>query len=106
MSKFRPLSRRHSSSSSSSSSSSGADRKSASDRHSHLNLVDRVGVGLELRLTRFFTAWGVFCAEYPLPVIVLGFSAAVALCTGAQFLDVTTDPVKLWVGPGGLGCRW
>jgi len=44
--------------------------------------------------------WGHFCAEYPIPVIVFGVSGALALCVGAQFLEVTTDPVALWAGPG------
>ncbi len=63
-------------------------------------MADRAGVKLELALNRFFTAWGRTCAEYPVPIIVFGFSTALALCVGFQFLEVTTDPVKLWAAPG------
>jgi len=59
-----------------------------------------MGIWLEMKQTKFFTAWGVFCAEYPVPMITFGVSVALALCVGMQFIKVTTDPVELWAAPG------
>ncbi len=80
--------------------SSVSDLKSheASDSPLKLNVLEKAGVKLEISLDRFFTAWGVFCARHPIPVIVIGFAIAIGLCAGIQSLEVTTDPVKLWGG--------
>lgn len=67
---------------------------------SKLNKVDQMGVWLSLAMERVFNKWGTFCAYYPVPVIVFGLVAAIVLCTGIQWLKITTDPVELWAAPG------
>ena len=65
-----------------------------------LNPLDKIGVEIETLFTRGFTRWGIFCAEYPIPVIVISLTTACILCAGLHWLKVTTDPVELWSGPG------
>ena len=49
--------------------------------------------------TCYLYRWGVFCGDYPIPVIVGSVSVAVLLTLGVFWLEVTTDPVELWAGP-------
>ena len=64
-----------------------------------LSFVDRIGVAIESSLTKFFTIWGTNCSRYPLPVIIVSVVIAGSLCTGIQWLEVTTDPIELWASP-------
>ena len=64
-----------------------------------LSRLERWGVWIETSMTSFFTQWGVTCAKYPIPVIVLSVGFAAGLCTGIQWLKVETDPVELWAAP-------
>lgn len=64
-----------------------------------LSFLDRVGVAIETCLTKFFTIWGTNCSRYPLPVIIVSVVIAGSLCSGIQWLEVTTDPIELWASP-------
>lgn len=64
-----------------------------------LSLYDRIGVVIESSMTKFFTIWGTNCSRYPLPVIIVSVVIAGSLCTGIQWLKVTTDPIELWASP-------
>ena len=39
------------------------------------------------------------CARYPIPVLIVGLAAAIGCSVGIMYLEVTTDPVKLWASP-------
>ena len=54
---------------------------------------------MELAMTNFFTTWGTICSRYPLPVIIASVVIAGSLCSGIQWLEVTTDPIELWASP-------
>ena len=73
--------------------------KHNADIMSELNCVDKAGVWLERGLEKVFNRWGRFCADYPVPVIVLSLAVAIVLCAGVQRLKITTDPVQLWAAP-------
>ena len=64
-----------------------------------LNSLDKVGVWMDLNLFNMFEKWGTFCANFPIPVIVISIAIACGLCAGIHSLKVTTDPVQLWSGP-------
>ena len=64
-----------------------------------LSFTDRIGVAIESGMTKFFTIWGTNCSRYPLPVIIVSVVIAGSLCTGIQWLEVTTDPIELWASP-------
>ena len=64
-----------------------------------LSFTDRIGIAIESGLTKFFTIWGTNCSRYPLPVIIVSVVIAGSLCTGIQWLEVTTDPIELWASP-------
>ena len=64
-----------------------------------LSMFDRIGVAIETCLTKFFTIWGTNCSRYPLPVIIVSVVIAGSLCSGIQWLEVTTDPIELWASP-------
>ena len=54
---------------------------------------------MEMSMTKFFTIWGTNCSRYPLPVIIASVVVAGSLCSGIQWLEVTTDPIELWASP-------
>ena len=64
-----------------------------------LSRMERAGVWIETSMTNFFTNWGITCAKYPVPVIILSVGFAAGLCTGIQWLNVETNPVELWAAP-------
>lgn len=66
---------------------------------SSVSRIERAGMWIETSMTHFFTEWGVTCARYPIPVIILSLGFAAGLCTGIQWLKVETDPVELWAAP-------
>ncbi len=68
----------------------------------HLNAVGRFGVAFELFVARQFARWGHFCAEFPVPVIVVSIMSCIVLAAGLLYLEVTSDPVQLWAAPGSV----
>ncbi|TRY76439.1 hypothetical protein TCAL_00054 [Tigriopus californicus] len=73
---------------------------SSEDEDPRPSLLDRVGMKMELAITSWFTQWGMTCAKYPLPVMVLSVAFAIGLSTGVYWLKVETDPIELWAAPG------
>ena len=45
---------------------------------------------------RFLSSLGLFCAQRPFLVLVIGTLAIVGLSLGLVKFQVTTDPVELW----------
>ncbi|XP_058815387.1 NPC intracellular cholesterol transporter 1 homolog 1b [Topomyia yanbarensis] len=50
-------------------------------------------------LTKFFSAWGTFCAAHPVLILAICSWLIGGLCYGIIFLQITTDPVELWAAP-------
>ncbi|XP_050702417.1 NPC intracellular cholesterol transporter 1-like isoform X2 [Eriocheir sinensis] len=61
--------------------------------------LERAGSWLDNALERFFTTWGTTCARYPWVILFLGAVVTCGLSCGILYLQVTTDPVKLWAAP-------
>uniref|UniRef100_A0A8D9B029 Niemann-Pick C1 protein n=1 Tax=Cacopsylla melanoneura TaxID=428564 RepID=A0A8D9B029_9HEMI len=62
-------------------------------------VLEKLGFQLELFLQQRFTSLGYFCAKNPLKVLLTGVLVTSALAFGIRYLEVTTDPVKLWASP-------
>ncbi|XP_037927352.1 NPC intracellular cholesterol transporter 1 isoform X3 [Teleopsis dalmanni] len=60
---------------------------------------DQLGAKTEKYLEAFFTAWGTFFASSPWLTLVGGICFVAVLGCGIKYLDITTDPVKLWASP-------
>lgn len=46
-----------------------------------------------------FSAWGSFCVQHPLLVILGSLIVVAASSSGLVYMRVTTDPVELWSSP-------
>ena len=66
-----------------------ASRQSTRELLSHLNVVDRFGVKMEVAFQRFFRRWGLLMADYPVPVILLSVGVCCVLLGGIERLQVT-----------------
>ena len=62
-------------------------------------LLDIVGVGMELKASEAFTWWGTFVAKHKLVVMLTSIVVALVLAVGMVNMIITTDPVELWAGP-------
>ena len=62
-------------------------------------LLDIVGVGMELKASEAFTWWGTFVAKHKLIVMLTSIVVALVLAVGMVNMIITTDPVELWAGP-------
>ncbi|XP_063706480.1 NPC intracellular cholesterol transporter 1 homolog 1b-like [Culicoides brevitarsis] len=51
---------------------------------------------IDVFLKHFFTKWGETVAKNPVKVLFLFILVVIPLSIGAMFIEVTTDPVKLW----------
>ena len=60
---------------------------------------ERLGARMERGLQKVFAKWGMFCANWPLTVIVFGLLACTAMIAGIAKFSVITDPVDLWSSP-------
>ncbi|KAL1465724.1 hypothetical protein WDU94_005267 [Cyamophila willieti] len=60
---------------------------------------EKLGFKLELFLQQQFTSLGYFSAKNPVKVLLTGILITSALAFGIRYLEVTTDPVKLWASP-------
>ncbi|GLG97820.1 NPC intracellular cholesterol transporter 1 homolog 1b, partial [Gryllus bimaculatus] len=72
---------------------------SASRRHDYLDqpgLLARWGARWEAALEGAFAWWGALCAKWPWLVLLGGVVAVAALASGVPYLEITTDPVRLW----------
>lgn len=68
------------------------------DLNAHLyyrNINQKINQFLEA----FFRTIGIFCASYPWTVIFVCVCFVVTMGIGIHFLQLTTDPVKLWASP-------
>jgi len=65
----------------------------------HASCLERWGAIMERNVEKFFRAWGTFCAQHPVPILILGLLVAVGLSVGVVKLKVTTDPIELWASP-------
>ena len=54
---------------------------------------------MEFVIKSLFYYWGVFAAKYWFIVIPAAILLFGALCSGIKFINITTDPVKLWSAP-------
>ena len=62
-------------------------------------LLDIVGVGMELKANEAFTWWGIFVSKNKILVMVISFVIAIVFTAGMSQMLITTDPVELWAGP-------
>ncbi|XP_034472622.1 NPC intracellular cholesterol transporter 1 [Drosophila innubila] len=60
---------------------------------------EKLGARTEFFLENFFTRWGTFFASYPWITLLGGIVLVVAFGYGITFVQITTDPVKLWASP-------
>ncbi|XP_054719503.1 NPC intracellular cholesterol transporter 1-like [Uloborus diversus] len=60
---------------------------------------ERWGTSLDEWLKSVFTKWGVICATYCIPVLLIGLALCIVFSLGLFFFTVTTDPVELWSAP-------
>ena len=64
-----------------------------------VQLLDIVGVGMELKATEAFTWWGTFVSKNKLIVMIVSIVIAAVLAVGMVNMIITTDPVELWAAP-------
>ena len=62
----------------------------------HLDRMKYLGEKIESFIEIQFTRMGLFCATYPLLVLVIGFSFCFLMCLGYVNFKVEKDPIKLW----------
>ena len=62
-------------------------------------LLDIVGVGMELKASEWFTWWGTFVAKHKIIVMLSSMIIATVFALGMVKMIITTDPVELWAGP-------
>ena len=62
-------------------------------------LLDIVGVGMEIKANEAFTWWGIFVSKNKILVMVISFVIAIVFTAGMSQMIITTDPVELWAGP-------
>jgi len=60
---------------------------------------EKLGAHTETFLETFFTKWGTYFASNPGLTLIAGASLVVILGYGINFIEITTDPVKLWASP-------
>jgi Niemann-Pick C1 protein len=58
--------------------------------------LEVIGATFELKLEKFFSSWGRFCARHPGIIIAIGILVCMSLMAGISMFKVTTDPVELW----------
>ncbi|XP_015782415.1 NPC intracellular cholesterol transporter 1 isoform X2 [Tetranychus urticae] len=59
-----------------------------------------LGLQFELFFEKWFTRWGIYVADHPIPIMVISLVASIILACGLATIKVTTDPVDLWVSAG------
>ena len=62
----------------------------------YLDNMKYVGENLEDFIEDKFTRIGLFCAHYPILVLVIGFSFCFLMCLGYTNFKIEKDPIKLW----------
>ncbi|CAD6208835.1 GSCOCG00010663001-RA-CDS [Cotesia congregata] len=62
-------------------------------------VIERLGANTDKFLQEFFCFWGTVCAKHPWTVLFCGFLTVIALGTGINYMQMTTDPVELWASP-------
>ncbi|KAM8715427.1 hypothetical protein ACLKA7_002475 [Drosophila subpalustris] len=60
---------------------------------------EKLGARTEFFLENIFTRWGTFFASYPWMTLLGGIVIVVVFGYGITFVQITTDPVKLWASP-------
>ncbi|KAH8329144.1 hypothetical protein KR074_004746 [Drosophila pseudoananassae] len=60
---------------------------------------EKLGARTETFLEHFFTKWGTFFAGNPWMTLVAGACLVCVLGYGVSYINITTDPVKLWASP-------
>lgn len=58
--------------------------------------IQKLGGKSEQALEHIFQRLGLFCAKYPITVLVLGLAFCLGLSSGFFYFSVITDPVLLW----------
>ncbi|CAH2044145.1 unnamed protein product, partial [Iphiclides podalirius] len=69
------------------------------DAAAEATFFEKLGAEAETRLEDFFQWWGCIMASRPWIVLFLGLCIVVALGTGINQMQVTTNPVELWAAP-------
>ncbi|XP_074593039.1 NPC intracellular cholesterol transporter 1-like isoform X2 [Brevipalpus obovatus] len=59
-----------------------------------------LGLRFELMFEHLFNRWGLFVANHPMPVMIISLIFSLILALGLTKIQVTTDPVDLWVASG------
>ena len=62
-------------------------------------LLDVIGVGMEIKANEAFTWWGIFVSKNKILVMVISFAIAIVFTAGMSQMIITTDPVELWADP-------
>uniref|UniRef100_A0A668AVG5 Niemann-Pick disease, type C1 n=1 Tax=Myripristis murdjan TaxID=586833 RepID=A0A668AVG5_9TELE len=60
---------------------------------------ETLGERFENAMRLLFSAWGSFCVQHPLLVILGSLIVVAASSSGLVYMRVTTDPVELWSSP-------
>lgn len=64
-----------------------------------VSMFERMGAWTETKLERMFNQWGRICTRHPIIVFCGGLLVSVICTCGLYFMQMTTDPVKLWSAP-------
>ncbi|XP_016944927.3 NPC intracellular cholesterol transporter 1 isoform X2 [Drosophila suzukii] len=60
---------------------------------------EKLGAHTETFLETIFTKWGTFFASNPGTILIAGATLVAVLGYGISYIEITTDPVKLWASP-------
>ncbi|XP_075217206.1 Niemann-Pick type C-1a isoform X2 [Lycorma delicatula] len=63
------------------------------------SITEKLGARFDKILEEFFEHLGFVCASHPWATLFAGACVVTALGHGIKYLDITTDPVKLWASP-------
>ncbi|XP_044315818.1 NPC intracellular cholesterol transporter 1 isoform X1 [Drosophila rhopaloa] len=77
----------------------GNDVSDEMDYTEHDSYFEKLGARTETFLQNVFTKWGTFFASNPGMTLIAGASLVAILGYGISFIEITTDPVKLWASP-------
>lgn len=65
-----------------------------------ISLCESWGAWVDSKVEDVFHTWGMICCKHPLLVFLFGLSVSLVCSSGLYFVQMTTDPVKLWSSPG------
>ncbi|XP_071451565.1 NPC intracellular cholesterol transporter 1 homolog 1b-like [Hetaerina americana] len=75
-----------------------AASKNGNDSDSYY-LLDSISYKVDKIQEKGFERFGKFIASYPFVALLVGIMLIVGLSYGVKYMEVTTDPVKIWAAP-------